>query len=256
MHFLCFFALNQNHHDQGLSQTDFGGNREKLFKLYDNFFTQIQKEKAATLVIDVSYNGGGDEEYACQLLSYLIDTPTRFIGSEYLINDDDSFFKISNLPEDVKNNKYAFIDTVMDGKIYAKAQTKYSLELKTFNPQLNGFHGHVFIYVNGGTSSAASSFAGNAKSHHLATIVGDETAGCYVGGGTTNGLDLILPNSKINAHTSIVYCKFATTGGDKDRGVIPDYYFIPTIAELTDGKAAANTLYNFIDKINNASKNL
>ncbi len=238
-----------------LTVTDFGGNREKLFKLYDNFFTQIQKEKPATLIIDVSYNGGGDEEYACQLLSYLIDTPTRFIESEYLINDDDSFFKISNLPADVKSNKYAFIDTVIDGKIYAKAQTKYSLELKTFNPQPNGFHGHVFMYVNGGTSSAASSFAGNAKSHHLAKIIGNETAGCYVGGGTTNGLDLTLPNSKINAHTSIVYCKFATTGGDKDRGVIPDYYYIPTIAQLLDGKATWEGFYNLIDKINNASKN-
>ncbi len=238
-----------------ITVTDFGGNREKLFKLYDNFFTQIQKEKPATLIIDVSYNGGGDEEYACQLLSYLIDTPTRFIESEYLINDDDSFFKISNLPADVKSNKYAFIDTVIDGKIYAKAQTKYSLELKTFNPQPNGFHGHVFMYVNGGTSSAASSFAGNAKSHHLAKIIGNETAGCYVGGGTTNGLDLTLPNSKINAHTSIVYCKFATTGGDKDRGVIPDYYYIPTIAQLLDGKATWEGFYNLIDKINNASKN-
>jgi len=232
-----------------ITVTDFGGNREKLFKLYNDFFTKIQKEKPATLIIDVTYNGGGDEEYACQLLSYLIDTPTRFIESEYLINDDDSFIKISNLPADVKNNKSAFIDSVKDGKIYAKAQTKYSLELKTFNPQPNGFHGNIFIYVNGGTSSAASSFAGNAKSHHLATIIGNETAGCYVGGGTTNGLDLTLPNSKINAHTSIVYCKFATTGGDKDRGVIPDYYFIPTIAQLTDGKAAWEAFYTLVNKI-------
>ncbi|MEP6682164.1 MAG: S41 family peptidase, partial [Parafilimonas sp.] len=169
--------------------------------------------------------------------------------------DDDSFFKISNLPDDVKNNKYAFIDTVIDGKIYAKGGTKYSLELKTFNPQPNGFHGNVFFYVNGGTSSAASSFAGNAKSHRLATIIGDETAGCYVGGGTTNGLDLTLPNSRINAHTSIVYCKFATTGGDKDRGVIPDYYYSPTIAQLIDGKASWESFYNFIDKINSSSKN-
>ena len=237
-----------------ITVTDFGGNRDKLFKLYNDFFTKIQKEKPANLIINLAYNGGGDEEYACQLLSYLIDTPTRFIESEYLINDDDSFFKISNLPADVKSNKYAFIDTVIDGKIYAKAQTKYSLELKTFNPQPNGFHGNVYFYVNGGTSSAASTCAANAKSHHLATIIGNETAGCYVGGGTTNGLDLTLPNSKINAHTSIVYCKFATTGGDKDRGVIPDYYFIPTIFQQIDGKAAWNDFYNLIDKINNALK--
>lgn len=69
------------------------------------------------------------------------------------------------------------------------------------------------------------------------------------GGGTTNGLDLILPNSKINAHTSIVYCKFATTGGDKDRGVIPDYYFIPTITQLFHGNDLwKDFIYSLIDK--------
>jgi hypothetical protein len=60
---------------------------------------------------------------------------------------------------------------------------------------------------------------------------------------------LALPNSKINAHTSIVYCKFATTGGDKDRGVIPDYYFIPTLSELVNGNTGwKNFIYDLISK--------
>ncbi|MBV9961987.1 MAG: hypothetical protein JO072_07035, partial [Parafilimonas sp.] len=227
-----------------LTVNEFGGNREKLFKLYNRFFTEIHQKKTANLIIDITHNGGGDEEYACELLSYLIDTPTRFIESEYLINADDSFINISNLPADVKADKYAFIDTIDNGKIYAKAGTKYSLELKIFNPKPNGFNGHVYIIVSGGTSSAASTFAANAKSHHLATIVGDETAGCYVGGGTTNGLDLVLPNSKINVHTSMVYCKFSTTGGDKDRGVIPDYYFISTMSQLINGNTAWKDFIN------------
>jgi hypothetical protein len=42
-------------------------------------------------------------------------------------------------------------------------------------------------------------------------------------------------------------------GGDKDRGVIPDYYLIPTIAQQVDGKAAWEDFYNLVDKINNAS---
>lgn len=214
---------------------DFGGDREKLFKQYDKFFTTLQKEKIGNLIIDLSYNGGGDEEYACELLGYLIKSPTRFIESEYLINDDDAYFKMSNLPKDVLQNKDAFIDTIKDNKIYVKALTKYSLELKTFDPKPNGFHGNVYFYVNGGTSSAASTCAANAQSHRLATIVGNETAGCFAGGGSTNGLDLVLPNSRITAHTSILYCKFTTAGKDKDRGVIPDYYFIPSFHELIDG---------------------
>ncbi|MEJ0101935.1 MAG: S41 family peptidase [Bacteroidota bacterium] len=231
-----------------LTISTFSGDRKKLFKLYDEFFTTLQKEKPANLIVDLSYNGGGDEEYACELLSYLIDTPTRFIESEYLINDDDAYFKISNLPKEVLNDKYAFIDTIKDGKIFAKALTKYSMELKTFQPKPNGFHGKVFFYVNGGTSSAASTCAANAQSHTLATIVGDETAGSFAGGGSTNGLDLVLPNSKISAHTSIVYCKFNTTGRDKDRGVIPDHYFIPVFSEIINGNNSwKNFIYNLIN---------
>ncbi len=106
----------------------------------------------------------------------------------------------------------------------------------------------VFFYVNGGTSSAASTCAANAQSHTLATIVGDETAGSFAGGGSTNGLDLVLPNSKISAHTSIVYCKFNTTGRDKDRGVIPDHYFIPVFSEIINGNNSwKNFIYNLIN---------
>jgi hypothetical protein len=230
-----------------LTINTFGGNREKLFKLYDQFFATLQKEKPSNLIVDLSYNDGGDEEYACELLSYLIDKPTRFIESEYLINDDDAYLKLSNAPKEVRDDKYAFIDTLKDGKAFARPLTKYSMELKTFEPKPNGYYGKVYFYVNGGTSSAASTCAANAQSHQLATIVGDETAGSFAGGGSTNGLDLVLPNSKITAHTSIVYCKFNTIGRDKDRGVIPDYYFTPTFSEMINGNnSPKDFIYNLI----------
>ena len=213
---------------------EFGGDRDRVFKQYDDFFTKIKREKVTNLVIDLSYNGGGEEEYACELLSYLIDTPTRFIENEYLINMDDAYFKMSNIPKEAKENKKDFIDTLLNGKFYVKPLTKYSMELKVFQPKPNGFKGNVYFLVNGGTSSAASTCAANAKSDHLATIVGDETAGSFAGGGSTNGLDLTLPNSKIAVHTSIVYCTFSTSGADRDHGVIPDYYFVPSFLDITN----------------------
>lgn len=206
---------------------EFGGDRTKFFKKYEEVFATLKAEGTANLVVCLADNGGGDEEYACELLSYLIDKPTRFIENEYLVNLDDAYLKMSNLPADIIENKLAFIDTVYDGKYFVKPLTKYSMELKEFQPKEQGFKGHVYFWVNGATSSAASACAANAKSHQLATIVGDETAGSYAGGGSTNGLDIVLPNSKITAHSSIVYCTFSTTGGDKDRGVIPDHYFRP-----------------------------
>jgi hypothetical protein len=226
--------INKDKNTAIIYAREFGGDRDKVFKQYDDFFTKIKGEKVTNVVIDLSYNGGGEEEYACELLRYLIDTPTRFIEKEYLINMDDVYFKMSNVPKEAKENKKDFIDTLLDGKFYVKPLTKYSMELKVFQPKPNGFKGNVYFLVNGGASSAASTCVANAKSHHLATIVGDETAGSFAGGGSTNGLDLTLPNSKITAHTSIVYCTFSTSGADKDHGVIPDYYFVPTFLNITN----------------------
>ena len=210
----------------------FNGNREKLFKKYNQFFNKLQKEKITNLIIDLSFNGGGDEEFAAELLTYLISKPIRLVNEEYLINDSDFYLKQTNLPKDILQNKYAFIDSAKDGKIQAKEQTKYTRELKVLEPKPYHFTGKVFFYINGGTSSAASTCAAVAQSNHLGTFAGEETAGCYAGGGTTNGLDLTLPNSKITTHTSIVYQTFATTGRDKDRGVIPEYAFVPTFENL------------------------
>lgn len=229
---------------------EFGGDRTQFFKKYEEIFTKLRAAGTANLVVCLADNGGGDEEYACELLSYLIDKPTRFIEDEYLVNIDDAYLKMSNLPGDILENKYAFIDTVYDGKYFVKPLTKYSMELKEFQPKAQGFKGQLYFWVNGATSSAASACAANAKSHKLATIVGDETAGSYTGGGSTNGLDIVLPNSNITAHSSIVYCTFSTSGGDKSRGVIPDHYFRPDFLEsLNSVKNNAEDWKEFIYRL-------
>ncbi len=205
---------------------------KKMFKKkIDGFFADISKKKPTDLIIDLSYNGGGEEELAAYLMSYLIDKPTRFVNEEYVINIDDSILALSNAPAEVRNNKYAFLDSMKNGKSLAKV-SEYAMELKTMEPQVNGFQGRVWIYANGGTSSAASTFCAVAQSNSRATIIGDETAGSFSSGGAVIGLDLVLPNSKIKTHTSIVWVDFATSGRDPVRGVIPDVSFNPTFKEL------------------------
>ena len=234
-----------------LTIRSFDGDRKKMFDFYEKSFTSLQNEKIGNLVVDLSNNDGGDEEFACELLSYFIASPTRFIKHEYLINADSGYLALSDFPKEVQANKYDFIDSLKDGKYMAKELTKYSMELKTFDPKPNRFTGKVYFYVTGVTASAASTCAANAKSHQLATIVGNETAGCFVGGGAANGLNFVLPNSKIAAHTAIVYVKFNTFGGDKDRGVIPDHYYIPSFNELITGNTGWK---DYIDSLINAKK--
>lgn len=228
----------------------FSVEKEKFLSAINGFFDSLAKKKPRLLLLDVSNNGGGDEELAAALLSYFIQQPTRYMESEYLITDSDSILAISNIPDDARANKYEFIEPLKNGRSEVKI-SKYSQELKMVEPRANRFAGKVYIYVNGVTSSAASTFAAVMKSNRLAKIIGEETAGSFSGGGTVIGLDLVLPNSKITAHTSIVYQVFATKGESGDRGVLPDYPYIPTLEELLDGDKGWRDYVLELEKKNN-----
>ncbi len=230
-----------------LTVHSFGGDRDVFVRFYDSAFNVIKQANIGNLIIDVSDNGGGDEEFAGELVSYLIKQPTRFVTEEYLINDSSYYLTMANIPKEIMQSRDKYIGPKTDGKFYAKQQPKYSEELKVFYPKPNRFTGNVFFYINGITSSAASTFSAVAKSNGLGTFVGEETAGSYAGGGSVIGLNITLPNAKIIAHTSIVYCTFATTGGDKDRGVIPDYHFVPAFSDLiTDNSGWKRFIFNLI----------
>jgi hypothetical protein len=209
----------------------FAVDKKAFRKKIDGFFAEIASRNPTDLIIDLSYNGGGEEELAAYLMSYLIAKPTKFMKEEYLINIDDSTFALANLPEEVRRNKYAYVDSMKDGRSLAKI-SEFAMELKTMEPRQNGYHGRVWINANGATSSAASTFCAVAQSNHRAVIVGDETAGSFSGGGAVIGIDLTLPYSGITTHTSIVYQEFATGGRDPLRGVVPDVAYKPVFSEL------------------------
>lgn len=208
------------------------GAEKKVFKAdIDSFFLAIRKQQTDTLIINIMNNDGGEEELAAYLMSYLIDTPTRFMNAEYLITDHDSVLAASDAPKEVIANKYEFIEPLKNGKSYAKI-SELARELEIMKPQVNGYHGKVFLLVNGVTASAASTFAAVAQSNKRAFIIGQETSGSFTGGGAVLGLNLTLPYSRITAHTSLVFQEFATKGRDGNRGVIPDREFVPRFEDI------------------------
>ncbi len=131
-------------------------------------------------------------------------------------------------------NKEKFLYPERDGKYYVREETQG--ELPICQPKADRYTGRLYFYISGHTASAASTFAAVAQSNHLGTFIGEETGGTYFGGGSSVGINLKLPNSGIKTHTSINYCDFATTGDhDPNRGVIPEYPYDPTFAELVAG---------------------
>lgn len=214
-----------------ITMRTFSADTGKFIAAVDSFFSEIKTRKAEKLIIDLSYNGGGDEYLSAYLMRYLIDKPTRFMEEEYLITDNDTLLAMSDVSEEIRKNKYEYITPLQNGKSQARI-SKYALELQTMQPQPNRFAGPVFLYVNGVTSSAASTFAAVAQSNKRAVVAGQETAGSFRGGGAVLGMNLKLPHSGITTHTSLVYQVFATSGRDGNRGVIPDYEFVPGFEEL------------------------
>jgi|GEM_PF-1465946 len=230
-----------------LTVRTFSGNKKKMYDDLAKAFTTLNKNNPQNLIIDLSYNPGGDEAQAAELLSYIISKPTRFITSEYLINDQIEYLKMSNLPKEVLTQKEKFIEPQREGKFMVRAETQGELEI--IQPKPNRFMGKVYICINSATASAASTFAAVAKSNRLATLVGEETGGSFFGGGSSTGLNLILPNTGVTAHTSIVYSVFATQGNYQNAsGVLPDHQFKPTFDELASGnKSWINFTLNLIN---------
>ena len=224
----------------------FSVDKKTMFNKLDYFFKEIKDSSVTNLIIDLDDNGGGDEAAAAELFSYLIAKPTQFITDEYLITDKESYLKQANLPADMLVNKSKYIKPEQAGKFFVREETQ--VELSICHPKSNYFSGKVYLYVNGGTASAASTFGAVVQSSHLATLVGQETAGNYFGGGSSVGITITLPNSEITAHSSIVYCDFATSGNhDKYRGVIPDHTFVPAFNELVNGNTSwRDYIFNLI----------
>ena len=73
-------------------------NARDFGKFLQSFFTRVQKENIENLIIDLSYNAGGDERTGKQLIWYLTENnPKGF--TEYINNSE--YFKIQ-IKEDYK----------------------------------------------------------------------------------------------------------------------------------------------------------
>jgi hypothetical protein len=208
--------------------------QQKMAQKFAGFFAKLKRLKIPNLIIDLHYNPGGDEANAAELFSYLISVPKHFINDEYLITNTDSYLKQADLPADVLGNKDKYLYPERDGKYYVREETQG--ELPICQPKADRFTGKLYFYINGGTASAASTFAAVAQSNHLGEFIGEETGGTYFGGGSSVGINITLPNSEITTHTSINYCDFATTGDhDPNRGVLPDHTYVASFNEVMSG---------------------
>ncbi|MEM6360708.1 MAG: S41 family peptidase [Bacteroidota bacterium] len=102
--------------------------------------------------------------------------------------------------------------------------------MKPYPPRKQQFKGNLYLLIGGSTASATSDFAAWVKELDLATIVGTETGGSYLGNTSNWEFMIELPQTKLRLHLPLA--RYLINGETKElgRGVIPDY-IVPTTTQ-------------------------
>lgn len=226
--------------DNGDIRKDSGERNLKSF--LKNSFKSIDENKIKTLVIDVSENTGGNEGNEGLLYSYLGDNYQKYktvrVKTQKAILDN-------GVDKPIKLKALGILERVLvnrknkDGSLERKKGIGHGLMAYKKEPN-HKFFGKTYVIIGPVTYSGASEFSNMIYTNDLATFVGQETGGGYLGNTSGYSKKLVLPNSKIEIY--IPALQFVMNVDPKlpfGSGVIPHHEVIPTFEEYVKGENAA-----------------
>lgn len=162
----------------------------KARRFYKRIFDTIRKENVENLVIDLRGNSGGLFKMAEELIPYLMEeTP-------------EDRFQRKSLSWEGKERSYKF---------HKKSR--------------KAFEGQVYVLIDGGTFSSASTLARYLKEHSNAILIGEETGSRYEGFVAGSKIHVILPNTGLEVGIPRYLIEFGEGKKQQtsDRGVLPDF---------------------------------
>ncbi|QCK16153.1 S41 family peptidase [Mangrovivirga cuniculi] len=176
----------------------------KSKKLYKSIFRELADKKITNLVIDLRDNTGGRNEFADDMVPYILKPENA-----------DSYLK-KTISWEGKEKTYKM-----------PSVSKYA------------FEGTIYVLVNGKTYSAGSSLARFLKEYANAIIIGEETGTRYEGFSAGSIQSVVLPNSKlrIGIPRYHIFYPESEKQNTRNRGIIPDYqinYSFEDIENETD----------------------
>jgi hypothetical protein len=178
---------------------------ENLARFLKDAFAEIAKKNIKNLIIDVRDNGGGEDNNGALLDSYLTGQPFSYYAS-------------------IQSNTKKFL---------VKDHDQLALQ----QPHENNFNGRIYILINGSCFSGTSDFCGIARKFPNVKFIGEETGGGYYGNTSGARATLVLPNTKIKVNIPLwEYFNAVKPSKYKDRGIIPDYNIVPSIADFIQHK--------------------
>ncbi|HEY8915512.1 MAG TPA: S41 family peptidase [Chitinophaga sp.] len=176
-------------------------------RFLDSVFTLLKTKHAASLVVDIRKNGGGDDPNDLLTFSYLAYQPYKENQEAYTLFQKLPFKQYyqaedsSDIP-DLESNFKEEHNRLVDGKYYQNPSFN-----PLWKPNPLAFHGKVYLLVGPQVASAASLFASMVRSENKVIVVGEETMGGYYGHTGHNSVTYQLPDSHISIMLSVVNVK-------------------------------------------------
>jgi C-terminal processing protease CtpA/Prc len=218
-----------NDHTACLRISSFDG--ENFYATLDNAFKELEKKQTKVLLLDLSGNGGGVDQYGAYLVAQFMDKPFRYFDRIHLRTINPSFnpFPASSL-EDLRNG------TVKDPKGGFLATATLHPGVGQQQPGNHPFRGRIIVLQNGGTFSTAADVCALLRHLTKAVFVGEETGGGYEGNTSGSGARLVLPHTKL-AFNIRLYDYYNAVGPARlaGRGTMPDHEVPVRVADLLKG---------------------
>jgi len=196
--------------------------KENFTTFLKSAFEEMQQKNCKHLIIDLRDNGGGKDNYASLLFSYIAEKPFRFIDRLVVATKNLPYEELKSSVSSFNNLNPSMMDSIGPNRYYLKEYAHPGLGI--YYPAQNNFKGKLLVIMNGMTFSSAAEFCTLVKASNRGQFIGEETGGAY--GGNTSGamFNIILPHSKMNiSYGAIRYELHTGIKGHKARGVMPDY---------------------------------
>lgn len=217
--------------------------KEKNLKTFlRNSFRSIEEKQIKKLIVDMSENSGGSEGNESLLYSYFGNNYQKYkkvrAKTQKAILDN-------GVDKPIQLKTFGFLERLLanarqaDGSYERKKSIGRGLMAYKKEPA-NKFSGKVYVIISPVTYSGGSEFSNMMYSQGLATFVGQETGGGYLGNTSGYSEELVLPHSKIRIY--IPALQFMMNVEPKlpfGAGVIPHHVVIPTIEQYISGEHAS-----------------
>jgi hypothetical protein len=195
-------------------------------------FGQLAEKKAASLIIDLRGNGGGEDEYGKLLFAHVADQPFLYYRALETKKSRYDFYKFATLPAGFADGFAA--DTKMNSRGWCDVLNHPNLGLQ--QPQTPHFSGAVAILIDGLSFSSTGETTSIYHFHRKAVFFGEECGAGYYGNTSGSFVRVTLPNSGIQIGVPLVLYTMAVDGYPKDRGIVPDFPITPTIEDFLAGR--------------------